>query len=135
MTTDPILTVRDNVRALMRARGWTQVDVAGHSGVAQRTVSDLLGYGERTDKAPTLRTIAALARAFGIPAWQLQAPLPVELLTSQRPAKLLEQFALVGEPGRESLERIAAVEVRIHSSQQPPAAPPGVQRAVARSRL
>lgn len=119
---DVMAVLRDNVKLLLHARGWSQVELARRSGIAQRTISDVLGYGIRIDKAPTLRTVAAIAKAFGVPPWQLMIELPIDLLRSHRVSRLVEQFAAVEEPGRESLERIAAAEVRIQGGVQPPSA-------------
>jgi len=55
------------VRALRRARGWTQVYFAVHSGLARTYVFDV----EKGMKEPCLRTIEVIAKSFDLSVSQL----------------------------------------------------------------
>jgi len=55
------------IRALRKERGWTQIDLAVHTGVGRVFISDV----ERGKKEPCLRTIEILAMAFDLTIAQL----------------------------------------------------------------
>lgn len=63
----PSETLAANVRALMASRSWVQTDLAKASGVAQRTVSNILmgKHGTRLD------VVDSIAKAFGLTAADL----------------------------------------------------------------
>jgi transcriptional regulator with XRE-family HTH domain len=108
-----MLVLADNVMRLMADRGDTQTSVAERGGISQRAVGYVVTFGKTHQQQPTLRTVDGLARAFEIPAWMLFIPdLPLDLLKSQRVAKLVENYRDAPEEGRESVDRIAESEVR-----------------------
>lgn len=110
---DAALDLADNVRKLMDAENFSQTDLARKAEIAQKTVSDLLGYGRTQQKAPTLRTIEAIARALQVPVWVLLIPdLPLELLRSAQFANLVLDYRAATASGRDSIERIARGEAR-----------------------
>lgn len=97
----------------MDARGDSQAKLAKRAGVSQRAVGDLLTYGQSHEKAPTIRTVSALASAYGVAEWLLMLPdMPVELLSNHRVSTLIQNFAEAPESGRENIARIAESEVR-----------------------
>jgi len=55
------------IRKLRKERGWTQIDLAVHSGLGRIFISDL----ERGKKEPCLRSIEILAIAFDLTVPQL----------------------------------------------------------------
>jgi len=55
------------IRALRKERGWTQIDLAVHTGVGRVFISDV----ERGKKEPCVRTIEILAMAFDLTIAQL----------------------------------------------------------------
>lgn len=59
-----------NLAALMTAKGDTQIGLKRRSGIAQATIGRIL----RQETAADLDTIAALARAFNLMAWQMLVP-------------------------------------------------------------
>jgi|SRR5579859_1893051 len=58
------------IRDQLRARGWSQRDLAAHAGIAQATISRLLN---RTDIDFELTTLVQLSIVFEIPLWRLIA--------------------------------------------------------------
>lgn len=117
---DPVPTIVDNIRRLMAAREWTQVDLSKRSRIAQNTISRLLDY-ERLRRVPSVATVAAIADAFGIPVWQLQIPhLPTDLLGNRRIGSLVGNFVAAEAAGR---ERVWSASLRLrrawHRGQSP----------------
>lgn len=107
------LTLAKNLKRLMDHNELSQAELGRRSGVAQRTLSTLLGIDKPLEMNPTSTTIEQLAKYFGIPSWQLLVPdLPMELLTSPRFSRLIENYRDMGEPGREAVDRVAEAEVR-----------------------
>lgn len=79
----------DNVKGLMRHRGWKQTKVAEKGGIAQRTVSNVLN---KTND-PSTEVIEALGRAFGVPGWTLLIPqVPTEILDSKELSNLVTTY-------------------------------------------
>jgi transcriptional regulator with XRE-family HTH domain len=62
MARDVCVLLGEKIRTLRKARGWRQLDLAEHAGINENYVSDL----ELGRKEACLRTLAILARAFGI---------------------------------------------------------------------
>jgi transcriptional regulator with XRE-family HTH domain len=67
MTRDVCVVLGKRIRALRRARGWRQIDLAEEAHINENYVSDL-EYGR---KEICLRTLHTLARAFGMTASEL----------------------------------------------------------------
>jgi transcriptional regulator with XRE-family HTH domain len=67
MATDICVRFGKRIRALRKERGWTQVDLAVHTGLGRVFISDL----ERGKKEPCLRSIEILAIAFELTVPQL----------------------------------------------------------------
>ena len=74
-------------------RGWTEYQLAEHSGLAQSTISSWY----RKNMVPTIPSLEKICTAFGITLSQLFAEgnTPVSLSDSQR--KLLERWARLSE--------------------------------------
>ncbi len=71
--------VARNVAILMRWKGWNQSELARRSGVSQRHISDLL----RSLSDCTTELVEQLAKAFGVPSWQIMMDdITEELLTN-----------------------------------------------------
>ena len=62
MAKDVCILLGQKIRKLRKARGWRQLDLAEQAGINENYVSDL----ELGRKEACLRTLSALARAFGI---------------------------------------------------------------------
>lgn len=65
------ITLARELRALIEARQLSQSTLARMSGVAQKTISNVLNYTDSTDRHATIETVEALARALGLQPWEL----------------------------------------------------------------
>lgn len=61
-----------NMKALRAERGWSQEDLAHHSGLHYTAVSKL----ERCARSPEFQTVVTLATAFEVPAARLFEGIP-----------------------------------------------------------
>jgi transcriptional regulator with XRE-family HTH domain len=70
-----------NLRAIRRAKGVSQVDLANSSGLSTKYIGRL----ERAEKSPTLKTVEAISYALSIEPAELLAPVPGrEMKTGKR---------------------------------------------------
>lgn len=90
-----------NLRALMDQRGWDQGTVAKHSGVSQKTVSNML----RMEGSPRVESVQRVAEAFEIQGWQLIA---ATIDTSLK--HLLDAWVDASDEGRAHILRVAERE-------------------------
>lgn len=74
MQSTATLALADNVRQLMARNEWSQRELAKRAGVSQRAVGYLINYKDAQDRHPTTQTVEAVARAFGLQAWELMKP-------------------------------------------------------------
>lgn len=103
-------TVARNLRALMkREPGMSQRDLAEKAGVSQRAISSILSE----NVSCSVETLEAIARPFGLTAWELLIPsmaddlgLPASL------AAIVESYVEADQAGREFLLRAADRERR-----------------------
>lgn len=74
-------------------RGWTEYQLAEHSGLPQSTISSWY----RKNMVPTIPSLEKICNAFGITLSQLfaEGDMPVSLTKSQQ--KLLERWARLSE--------------------------------------
>lgn len=56
------MDAKKRIRQLMEERGWTEYRLAQESGLSQSTISNMFNR----NNAPTLPTLEAVCRAFGI---------------------------------------------------------------------
>jgi transcriptional regulator with XRE-family HTH domain len=69
----------------------TQAQLAKKSGVAQKTVSNILNF-EATTRSLTMENADKIARAFGLQLWHLCIPdLPLELMTDDTLERVIEK--------------------------------------------
>jgi len=106
----------DKIRALRAQRGWTQGDLAGKSGIAQKYVS-ALERGQRTN--PSREVVQNLADALGVPVSTLAsaawADLPPEVAALQSagiPDKDLQELAAKWEGLTDDDRQLALVMIR-----------------------
>lgn len=101
----------NNLRHLMRLTGWTQTELAKHSGISQKSISNILSGSQ----APTIETAESLAQAFGLEGWHLIMPgLPSDLVSSPSIEKLMKNFASASTEGRKMISIIAEREAAYH---------------------
>ena len=67
MATDICIRFGKRIRKLRTERGWTQIDLAVHTGLGRVFISDV----ERGKKEPCLRSVEILAIAFEMTIPQL----------------------------------------------------------------
>ena len=60
MATDICIRLVERIRALRKARGWRQIDLAAHSGIGKNHICEL----ERGTREIGLRNLAAIALAL-----------------------------------------------------------------------
>jgi transcriptional regulator with XRE-family HTH domain len=65
-------TLAHRVKSMRLARDWSQAELAAQAGLSQGAVQAI----EARTKSPTLRTLDAVAAAFGITPYALLAPAP-----------------------------------------------------------
>jgi transcriptional regulator with XRE-family HTH domain len=65
-------TLAQRVKSMRLARDWSQAELAIHAGISQGAVQAI----EARAKSPTLRTLDAIAAAFGSTPYALLAPAP-----------------------------------------------------------
>lgn len=108
-------TIAANVQALMSETGVrTQKELAKKTGLAQRTISNVLNPG--SVGSIRIETLDSLARFFNIESYHLMIPdLPIEELKHKRIEKVIECYAQSSPEGRENIKRIAENEVRYYS--------------------
>lgn len=79
-----------NVRALMKRRGWTQVQLGEKAGISQTHIGNIV----REEHDVSTSVLAAVAQAFGVPAWLLLVPnLPPDILDSPELPTILERYS------------------------------------------
>lgn len=102
-----------NLRWLMQATNWNQVELAKRSTVSQKSISKIL----RGEMVPTIELADKLAAAFGLSGWHIIMPdLPRDLVGSTTIEKLFKDFVLSDDDGREMLLRMAAREAKRHGN-------------------
>lgn len=115
-----MLTLVENVSALMAERGDTQLSVAERGGISQRAVGYVLTFGKSHETSPTLRTIEGLGKAFSVHPWLLLVPgLDATLLQSPALPSLIANYAASADLGRDTISRIAETEARYGSGGKP----------------
>ena len=67
MARDICTALGQRIRQLRTERGWRQIDLAEETGIHENYVSEL----EMGQKEICLRTLQAVARAFGLPVAEL----------------------------------------------------------------
>lgn len=103
-------TIARNLRALLDMRKWSEHDLAKASGVAQKTINNVLA----ARSACTVDTVGALARPFGLTSWHmLIEDLPADLTGSPSIRQLVASWISATPEGREHIELVAAREAKI----------------------
>lgn len=96
-----------NLRHLMRQNGLSEKALEKRSGVAQKTINNILNRVS----SPTLDTVEKLAQSFGLTGWHLIMPsLPDDLVSSQSIEKLYKSYLNSSAEGRDHISRVAERE-------------------------
>lgn len=97
----------------MTIRDWTQVDLAGKSGVSQTMISSIL----RAQAGCSVETADALAHAFGLTGWHLLMPgLTEDLLKSKAVQRLLDSYVNASPEGQALIDAMAVRESKLNPS-------------------
>lgn len=91
----------------MEAFGMKQKELARQSGVTER----MIAYIIKQERTATINLTESLAKPFGLNGWHLLIPnLPVDLAKNGKLAKLLSNYALASDDGRQYIDKIAERE-------------------------
>ena len=95
------MSVAENVKALRKARGWSQVRLAMEAHVSQQAIS----FIERERNEPSAEMIRALAKAFGVTAAEIIDGNTTKnsRTFSQKEIRLLEIFYQLNMAGQDFL--------------------------------
>lgn len=103
----------NNLRYMMKDRGWNQKELARASGVSQRTVSNILSEV----KTPTLDTVELLAKAFGLTMWHLIMPTLIDDLQSPTSIKdVYDKYFAASLEGRAHILSVSDREARYNKA-------------------
>lgn len=93
------MDVLAKIERLRKERGWSEYELAKRSGVAQTTLSSQ----HRKNHLPTIPTLEAICKAFGITMSQFFADsnVPVDLTDEQR--EMLEKWNALSESQKRAL--------------------------------
>lgn len=98
-----------NLRYLISENNVTQTELAKLSGVAQKTISNILSVDK--GQIPSVETAEKLAQAFGLSGWHLLMPnLTTELIASPAIEDLVKNYVRATTDGRRVIETIAQRE-------------------------
>lgn len=101
-----------NLRYLISAKSMTQTELAKLSGVAQKTISNILSVEK--GQIPSVETADKLAQAFGLSGWHLLMPnLTTELIASSAIEDLFRNYVRATDDGRKVIETIAQREATV----------------------
>lgn len=95
-----------NLQILMQHHGYDQPTLAKKSEVSQKTISNMLNPGD--DKAPNLKNVALIAKAFGLQTWHILYPnAPEDILINSSIEKFVENYAHTDKNTREAWAQVA----------------------------
>jgi transcriptional regulator with XRE-family HTH domain len=94
--------VSQRAKKLRDAKGWNQRQLEQHSGVNQKTISNL----ESSDISIQLDTLAAVSEAFGLEVWEMLRP----EINDQKGTYEVDPRAAIKRDGPPGLRELAADE-------------------------
>lgn len=99
--------LQKHVRALMKAEGWSQADLARRAKVSPKTISNMVNAKHSSQ----IGNIAKVASVWNLAAWQLLSPANPDDLRAGKPLdKLLQNYVSASERGQEAIDRVAETE-------------------------
>ncbi len=102
-----------NLDLLMKLRGWDQPELKRRSGVAQKTISNMLNK----KVSAQLDNIGKVAGSFNLDAWHLLLPnLPHDLVSGGEIERLYQSFIHSDAEGREYILHVSEREASYRSS-------------------
>lgn len=106
--------LRENIKKLLIEKGWSQKTLAQHSGVSQKTISNLVAENGAM-KSPSISTMEAIAQGLGVSEAELMGytsdpnSSPDNELTRELP-ELIRDFITADSEGRKAIRRVARNE-------------------------
>lgn len=101
-------TLATNLAHLMDKKDWSQKKLAEVSGVAQKTISNMLNAGKPGIGASTLDKVEAVAKAFGLEGWHLLMPnLPDDIVDCKSLSQLVSDFLEAPPEGQTTISHTA----------------------------
>ena len=98
--------VARNLRLLLDHNKWSEHKLATKSGIAQKTINNILNE----ESSPTVATTSRLASAFRVDGWVLMLPnMPADISTHSL-NELVDHYSKASPEGREYIKRIAEKE-------------------------
>ena len=113
--TDATEIVAKNVQALLIENDWTQKDLQRKSGVAQKTISNIVRTG-----STTTGRIDAIARSVGLPGWTLLLEPYPGIRVLRELAAIASLFLSCDQEGKAQIKRVAEAEARYSETQNRP---------------
>lgn len=95
------MDARERIKQLMDQRGWTIYRLSKESGLAQTTISNIF----KRNNDPSLQSVEAICRAFGISMSQFFTDADSGSLTSEQQS-LLEHWESLAPKQRELLSEL-----------------------------
>lgn len=100
-----------NLSILMEYHGDDQPTLSKRSGVSQKTISNMLNPGD--DRAPNLKNIALIAKAYGLQTWHILYPdAPADILINSSLEKFIDNFVHIDKPAREAWAQVAETSIK-----------------------
>jgi len=87
------MTVKERIRQMMKERGWTEYKLAKMAGISETTIS----YSFKRNNAPSLPTLEAICRAFGITMAQFFAEGGDPVVLTQEQQTILSKWSTLNE--------------------------------------
>ena len=95
-----------NLDILMKHHGDDQVSLSKRAGVSQKTISNMLNPGD--DRAPNLKNVALIAKAFKLQTWHILYPdAPEDILINSSIEKFVDNYVNTDKPLREAWAQVA----------------------------
>lgn len=108
--------IANNVRRLMKYHGDNQMELSKKSGIAQKTISNIIN--QRAKGGPNFDAVSAIAQAYELETWQLiKGDLPDDLLCNRVLEKLIENFVNSDETTRKAIMAVSEISAP-HSQEQ-----------------
>ncbi len=100
--------IANNVRRLMKYHGDNQMALSTKSGVAQKTISNIIN--QRAKGGPNFDAVSAIARAYKLETWHLiKGDLPDDLLSNKVLEKLIENFVNSDDTTRKAIMAVSEI--------------------------
>ncbi|WP_270816247.1 helix-turn-helix domain-containing protein [Hungatella effluvii] len=87
------MEAQDRIRQLMDDRGWSEYRLSKESGLAQSTIANIF----RRNNSPTLPTLEAVCKAFGITLTQFFSKDSALIELTENQIELLQKWSVLSD--------------------------------------